>query len=50
LCITNCLPFGLSIAHWVFSKVTRHLVTFWRKDGIMLLPYMDDFMFMKVSF
>ena len=46
----NCLPFGLSTAPWVFSKVMRELVMFWRRDGIKLLPYLDDFMFMKSGF
>ena len=46
----NCLPFGLSTAPWVFSKVMRELVMFWRRDGIKLLPYPDDFMCMKSGF
>ena len=46
----NCLPFGLSTTPWVFSKVMRELVMFWRRDGIKLLPYLDDFMFMKSGF
>ena len=25
------------------------LVVFWKRDGIKLLPYLDDFMFMKVG-
>jgi len=28
----------------------RELVMFWRRDGINLLPYLDDFMFMKSGF
>ncbi len=28
----------------------RELVMFWRRDGIKLLPYLDDFMFMKFGF
>ncbi len=46
----HCLPFGLSTAPWVFSKVMRELVMFLRRDGIKLLPYLDDFMFMKSGF
>jgi len=46
----KCLPFGLSTASWVFPKVMRELVMFWRRDGIKLLPYLDDFMFMKSGF
>jgi hypothetical protein len=37
-----CLPFGLSTTTWVFSKVMRELVMFWRRDCIKLLPYLDD--------
>jgi hypothetical protein len=33
-------------AMWVFSKVMRELVMYWRKSGISVLPYlMDDFFF-----
>ncbi len=46
----NCLPFGLSTSPWVFSKVMRELVMYWRKGGIRLLPYLDDFLFMAKGF
>ena len=46
----NCLPFGLSTAPWIFSKIIRELVMYWRKDGISMLPYLDDFMAMKHGF
>ena len=48
--VYNCLPFGLSTAPWVFSKVMRELVMYWRREGIKVLPYLDDFMFMKHGF
>ncbi len=48
--VYNCLPFGLSTAPWVFSKVMRELVMFWRRDSIKVLPYLDDFLFMKHGF
>jgi hypothetical protein len=48
--VYNCLPFGLSTAPWVFSKVMRELVMHWRRGGIKVLPYLDDFMFMKSGF
>ena len=41
----NCLSFGLSTAPWVFSKVMRELVMYWRRSGIKVLPYLDDFLF-----
>jgi hypothetical protein len=40
----NCLPFGLSTAPWIFAKVIRELVMFWRAKGINILPYLDDFL------
>ena len=43
----NCLPFGMKSAPWVFSKVMRELVMFWRKSGISVLPYLDDFFFSR---
>ncbi len=46
----NCLPFGLSTAPWVFSKVMRELVMHWTRGGIRVLPYQDDFMFMERGF
>jgi hypothetical protein len=48
--VYNCLPFGLSTAPWVFSKVMRELVMLWRKEGIRVLPYLDDFLFMARGF
>ena len=46
----NRLHFGLSTAHWVFSKVMHALVMHWRRRGIRVLPYLDDFMFMERGF
>jgi hypothetical protein len=43
----NCLPFGMKSAPWVFSKVMRELVMYWRKSGISVLPYMDDLFFSR---
>ena len=45
--VYNRLPFGLSTAPWVFSKVMRELVMFWRRSGIRVLPYLDDFLFLE---
>ena len=42
--VYNCLTFGLSTAPWVFSKVMRELAMHWRREGISVLPYVDDFM------
>ena len=36
------LPFGLSSAGYIFTKVVRPLVAHWRKDGIKVTVYLDD--------
>ena len=36
------LPFGLTSAPYVFSKVMRQLVNFWRGCGFLALMYLDD--------
>ena len=36
------LPFGLTSAPYIFTKVTRQLVKFWRGCGILALMYLDD--------
>ena len=46
----NCLPFGLSTAPWVFSKIIRELVMHWRGKGINILPYLDDLLFLICGF
>ena len=43
----NCIPFGLGTTPWVFSKVMRELVMYWRRGGNSVLPYLDDFFFSK---
>ena len=36
------LPFGLSSACYIFTKVTRPLVKKWRSEGKQVLMYLDD--------
>ena len=36
------LPFGLSSAPYVLTKVMRQLVKFWRGCGHLVLMYFDD--------
>jgi hypothetical protein len=38
------LPFGLATACFVFTKLMKQLVAFWRKSGIRVIPYIDDFL------
>jgi hypothetical protein len=33
----------MSTIPWVFSKIVRELVIYWRSKGIYILPYLDDF-------
>ena len=39
------MPFGLSPACWVFTKLTNELVGLWRSKGIRAIHYIDDFLF-----
>lgn len=43
----QALPFGLSTAPRVFTKVMRPFVAALRKQGIRVLPYIDDFLLMS---
>ena len=36
------LPFGLSSAPYVFTKLLRPVVAHWRSDGIRISVYLDD--------
>ena len=36
------LPFGLSSAPWIFTKIMKPLLTHWRSCGILIVLYLDD--------
>ncbi len=40
--VFTCLPFGLSTAPYVFTKLLRPLVAHWRAQGIPIVVYIDD--------
>ncbi|XP_043470998.1 uncharacterized protein LOC122504134 [Leptopilina heterotoma] len=40
----TCLPFGLSTAPYVFTKIMRPIVTLLRKRGLLSVIYIDDFL------
>ena len=40
--VSTVLPFGLTSAPFVFTKVMRCLVTFWRAQGIKISVFIDD--------
>ena len=41
-CVFTVLPFGLSTAPAVFTKVLRPLVSHWHQNGIEIAVYLDD--------
>ena len=45
----TCLPFGLSVAPWVFTKTLRPLAAVLRELGIRLITYIDDILIMAGS-
>ncbi|XP_063414876.1 uncharacterized protein LOC134696851 [Mytilus trossulus] len=40
--IFNVLCFGLATAGFIFSKVLRELIKYWRSNSIRILMYLDD--------
>ena len=43
------LPFGLAPACWAFSKLTREVLTFFRRQGITCTGYIDDSAYASAS-
>ena len=43
------LPFGLSLAPWIFSRIVRELCRFLRREGIRLRVYLDDWLTLAES-
>jgi hypothetical protein len=40
--VFNVLPFGIATAGYIFTKVLREVVRFWRSKGIHIVMYLDD--------
>lgn len=40
----NALPFGLTSAPFVFTKIGKQLVNWLRKKGVKVVIYLDDFL------
>ncbi len=45
----NFLPFGLSSAQWVFTKLLKPFVAFFRERVITLVIYLDDILILGSS-
>jgi len=46
----TCLPFGLSTAPRVFTRVTRIMVSFLRRRGVRVHAYLDDWLIVGSSY
>ena len=40
--VFNVLPFGVSVAAYIFTKITRVLISKWRSQGLRIVMYLDD--------
>jgi len=47
--VFRVLPFGLKPACWVFTRLMKCLVSKWRKQGYLLIAYIDDFLVCAAS-
>lgn len=45
----NCLPFGLNIAPYIFTKLFKPVVSYLRLKGIFLVVYLDDILIIASS-
>jgi len=45
----SCLPFGLCTSPYVFTKIMKPIVNKLRLRGILLILYLDDFLFIHKS-
>ena len=45
----TALPFGLSTAPYIFTKIMRPVVSYLRQKGFQSVIYLDDFLFIGLS-
>lgn len=38
----TCIPFGLCLAPWLYTKVNKPIIAFLRTQGVLLVSYLDD--------
>jgi len=43
------LPFGCSLSPWVFTKIVHEVVNMWRRQGLLVTSYLDDFTLVAAS-
>lgn len=43
------LPFGLNLAPYIFTVVVKQVLKFWRADGVRVMGYFDDLLFIASS-
>ena len=46
----NCMPFGLSVAPWVFTKLLKPILAHLRSEGFLSVNYLDDFLLFGNNF
>lgn len=46
----SCLPFGLSSAPYVFTKIVKPMISDLRRRGFLLVVYLDDFLLLGKSY
>ena len=45
----TCLPFGLSCAPWIFTKVIKPIAIFLPARGVRMIVYIDDILLMAAT-
>ena len=40
----RAMPFGLNVAPWMFTRLTKGLLSFLRQRGFQVIAYLDDWL------
>lgn len=46
----TCIPFGLCVAPYLFTKLTKPVVHYLREEGLVLVIYLDDILIISNSY